>query len=142
MYVHGPLHLFHPAAKAGQTAALANGCFRDHSIVGDRQDCRGLRQAAVCKDPRAARVTDAVGRAFADDERKQLPRGSAFREMARQLDCRAKFLCPRLCVGQRVDGRIRHVGVQKSDGRAPLFGKCMQLLHILALPVGTAHREQ
>ena len=34
--VHCPLRLFHPAAKAGQTAALANGCFRDHSIVGDR----------------------------------------------------------------------------------------------------------
>ena len=134
--------LLHPAAKPAQTAALTNGRFRDFSIVGERQNCRIPRQVAVCKNPRAARVADAVGGAFADCEGNQLQRGRFFREAPRQLDLSTELLCPQLRIVQRVDGRFRCAGVQKSDGRAPLLGKRMQLLQILVLPIGTAHGEK
>ena len=103
---------------------------------------RILHQAAVCKNPRAARVADAVGRTFANGEGTQLPRGGVFREIARQRHFRTKFLCPQLCVFQRVDGCFHRVGVQKMNGGAPLFGKHMQFLRIFALPVGAAHGER
>ena len=88
------------------------------------------------KSPRTARVADTVGGILPNRQREKFPRGGTLRELARQQHLRTQLLCPQLCVGQRIPRQRQRIGVQQVDGRAPLFGERVQLVHIRALPIG------